>query len=139
MRAPCGSILSVLLVLAALNGCGGKLSPGAAGNSPAESPPPDGSTGSGGGGQLPPQRDSHPHSVTVTWDASPSVITGYRIYRGATDGGPYSVIGQVDAATRIYVDKDVTAGKTYYFVATAFNSDAESVFSNQAVATIPTP
>ena len=30
-----------------------------------------------------------PHSVALSWVASVSVVLGYNVYRGASDGGPY--------------------------------------------------
>ena len=38
-----------------------------------------------------------------------------------------------------YTDTNVTAGQTYYYVATAVEGSSESAYSNQATAVIPTP
>jgi hypothetical protein len=79
------------------------------------------------------------HSVTLSWTASttPS-IDGYRIYRATADGGPYVQVA-TGITTTSYLDAAVTAGSTYYYVATAYNVDGESVYSNQATAVVPTP
>ena len=80
------------------------------------------------------------HSVDLTWNASMSVVVGYSIYRGATSGGPYSKINSTLDASTAYTDSTVQAGQTYYYVATAVDSTgAESVYSNQVTAVIPTP
>ncbi len=81
------------------------------------------------------------HSVDMSWDAStgPDVV-GYNVYRGSVSGGPYSRINSALEATTRYTDNAVTAGETYYYVATAVNgSGHESGYSNQAQAVIPTP
>lgn len=81
-----------------------------------------------------------PHSVTLNWIASTSPnVVGYNIYRGTTRGGPYSLLtAQVTGTT--YKDTAVQAGQTFYYVATAVDSNSmESVYSNEATAVIPTP
>ena len=81
-----------------------------------------------------------PHSVSLTWTASASPnVTGYKIYRGGTSGGPYSLLTGVGTTTSA-TDNSVAAGQTYYYVVTAVdNNNAESTYSNQAQAVIPTP
>jgi HYDIN/CFA65/VesB-like, Ig-like domain len=80
------------------------------------------------------------HSVSLGWNASSSAVVGYNVYRGMQSGGPYAVLnGSPDASTS-YTDSSVQPGQTYYYVVTAVdNAGAESVFSNQAQAVIPTP
>jgi fibronectin type 3 domain-containing protein len=81
-----------------------------------------------------------PHSVDLTWNASTSVVVGYNVYRGTTSGGPYSKINSSLDGSTAYTDSTVQAGQTYYFVTTAVDSTgAESVYSNQVTAVIPTP
>jgi hypothetical protein len=88
-----------------------------------------------GTGTAPPQ-----HSVDLTWNASTSVVVGYNVYRGTTSGGPYSKINSSLDGSTAYTDSTVQAGQTYYFVTTAVDSTgAESVYSNQVTAVIPTP
>jgi fibronectin type 3 domain-containing protein len=81
-----------------------------------------------------------PHSVSLTWTASASGnVTGYKVYRSGTSGGPYSLITSVGTTTTA-TDNSVAAGQTYYYVVTAVgNGGAESTYSNQARAIIPTP
>jgi Abnormal spindle-like microcephaly-assoc'd, ASPM-SPD-2-Hydin len=82
---------------------------------------------------------SQGHSVDLSWNASTSEnIIGYNIYRGTTSGGPYSKINAVLDPSTVYTDTSVADGTTYYYVTTAVNSsNGESVYSNQAQATIP--
>jgi hypothetical protein len=88
-----------------------------------------------GTGTAPPQ-----HGVDLTWNASTSVVIGYNIYRGVTSGGPYSKMNAGLDGSTAYTDNSVQAGQTYYFVTTAVDATgAESVYSNQVAAVIPTP
>lgn len=79
------------------------------------------------------------HTVDLSWTASPDVV-GYNIYRSTTAGGPYSMINtSLDSATA-YTDDTVVSGTTYYYVATAVNSESQdSGYSNQAQAIVPNP
>jgi len=80
------------------------------------------------------------HAVSLTWKASTSTVIGYNIYRGTRSGGPYALINTSPEASADYSDTSVKAGTTYYYVVTAVNSkNAESVYSNQAVARVPSP
>lgn len=78
------------------------------------------------------------HSVTLHWTASTSPnITGYKIYRATAQGGPYASLTSVTGTS--YVDNAVGAGQTYYYVTTAVDSNnAESGYSNEATAVVPT-
>jgi hypothetical protein len=79
------------------------------------------------------------HSVDLSWTASTSNnITGYNIYRGIKNGGPYGKINSVLNASTQYSDTTVSNGVTYYYVTTAVNSsNEESGYSNQTTAVIP--
>lgn len=80
------------------------------------------------------------HSVNLFWDASSSSVTGYNVYRGGQNGGPYSKINDTPGAGTTYTDSSVQAGQTYYYVTTSVGTDGiESSYSNQGVAVIPTP
>jgi hypothetical protein len=79
------------------------------------------------------------HTVDLTWDASSGAV-GYNIYRGTVSGGPYTMINSSLDSTTAYTDSTVASGQTYYYVATAVNSESEeSGYSNQATAVIPNP
>jgi hypothetical protein len=82
-----------------------------------------------------------PHTVSLSWAASTSPsISGYKVYRGIVSGGPYTLVSASLVAGTSYVDNSVSAGQTYYYVTTAVDSsNAESGYSNEAVATVPTP
>jgi fibronectin type 3 domain-containing protein len=78
------------------------------------------------------------HTVDLTWNASNNAV-GYNVYRGTVSGGPYSVITSLDGTTA-YTDNTVASGQTYYYVATAVDSNSnESGYSNQTQAAIPNP
>ncbi len=75
--------------------------------------------------------DAH---VALHWDASPEVdVTGYRVYRATTSGGPYASIGEV--ATPAFDDTTVANEATYFYVVTAIDAHFESVRSAEVVAT----
>lgn len=79
------------------------------------------------------------HSVTLSWNASTSPsISGYKVYRGTASGGPYTQVATGLTSTS-YLDNAVSAGATYFYVTTAYNTDGESVYSNEAAAVVPTP
>ncbi|MCD6418547.1 T9SS type A sorting domain-containing protein [bacterium] len=72
-------------------------------------------------------------AVITTGSGGGITVTGYKIYRGTTPGGPYSYIGT--SGTESYSDGSVTDGTSYYYVVTATYSDAgESGYSNEAMA-----
>lgn len=81
------------------------------------------------------------HLVSLTWTASVSAgVTGYNVYRSTTSGGTYAQINSSLVTTTSFTDNNVSAGQTYYYVATAVNSsNQESGYSNQATATVPSP
>ncbi|MBV9574866.1 MAG: choice-of-anchor D domain-containing protein [Acidobacteriales bacterium] len=80
------------------------------------------------------------HAVDLSWVASTSQVSGYRVYRGSTTGGPYTKLtSSVNPATN-YIDASVQAGQTYYYVTTAVdNAGNESTYSNETRTAIPTP
>lgn len=83
---------------------------------------------------------SSSHYVTLTWTASTTPgVTGYNIYRSLTTGGTYTKLTPTAVSGTTYTDSNVTAGITYYYVATALVGSSESGYSNQASATVPTP
>jgi Abnormal spindle-like microcephaly-assoc'd, ASPM-SPD-2-Hydin len=78
------------------------------------------------------------HSATLSWQAGASSITGYNVYRGTTNGGPYSQINSALVGTTSYTDSTVVGGDTYYYVTTEINNQGqESGYSNVAEAQIP--
>ena len=79
-----------------------------------------------------------PHSVDLSWDASPSQVVGYNLYRGTQAAGPYGKLNSSLIAGLTFVDTSVQSGNTYYYVATAVDSSqVESGYSNVGTAVIP--
>jgi uncharacterized protein (DUF2237 family) len=82
-----------------------------------------------------------PGAIVLSWTASEDVTSGvklYKIYRGTTSGGPYTVIGTVNHPTTTYTDTTVgpVAGITYYYIVRAVDfAGLESDPSNEASAT----
>jgi fibronectin type 3 domain-containing protein len=77
--------------------------------------------------------------VSLSWTASTSSVVGYNVYRGTASGGPYSTkLTSSPVNDTNFVDSSVQSSSTYYYVATAVDSDSvESTYSNQAKAVIP--
>lgn len=78
-----------------------------------------------------------PHAVTLSWSASASTVSFYKVYRGSVSGGPYSLLStNVNATT--FTDSTVQSGTTYYYVTSAVNAaGTESIFSNEFQSLIP--
>jgi fibronectin type 3 domain-containing protein len=80
-----------------------------------------------------------PHTVALSWSTSSNVI-GYNVYRADVAGGTYVKVNAAPVAATSYVDSSVASGRTYYYVATALDSNnSESTYSSQAIAVVPTP
>ncbi len=80
------------------------------------------------------------HQANLSWSPSPSEVAGYNVYRGTQPGGPYALTNSALEATTSFSDPSVQPGNTYYYVVTAVDSSgAESTFSNEVQAVIPSP
>lgn len=77
------------------------------------------------------------HAGILTWNASTSTVTGYKVYRGTTSGGPYTLLATVNSLT--FTNTTVIPGTTYFWVVTALDNTQESVYSNEVSGTIPSP
>jgi hypothetical protein len=78
------------------------------------------------------------NSVSLSWTASTSTVSGYNVYRSTTSGGGYSKLNAALISGLSFSDTTAIAGATYFYVATAVDSGGdESADSNQATATIP--
>lgn len=79
------------------------------------------------------------HSVTLKW--TNNVDCPNRIYRASQAGGPYARLFESTNAITNYVDTDVEARKTYFYVVTSYcptTTPPESSYSNEVRADIPT-
>jgi len=100
-----------------------------------------GGAGTGGGGG---NGTGTQHSVVLSWTASDSEdVIGYNVYRGQQPGPPYTDFAKLNTSpipTTTYKDSSVSAGVTYYYVATAVDrKDKESIASNQVSVIVPSP
>jgi hypothetical protein len=80
------------------------------------------------------------HSVSISWDASPSPnVAYYKVYRATVNKGPYDLVG-TNITSTTYVDSTVQPGVAYYYVTTTVSAvGLESAFSNEFKCVIPTP
>lgn len=78
------------------------------------------------------------HNVNLAWSDFSSAAAGFNVYRGITTGGPYVKVNSSLVPISSYLDASVQSGNTYYYVTTAVDSaGSETVYSNEAVATVP--
>lgn len=78
------------------------------------------------------------HTVSLTWNASTSTVSGYNVYRTTVSGSSYVRINPSLDASLAYTDATVQNGTTYFYVTTAVDASGnESVFSNEVSAVIP--
>src|ERR1700758_757998 len=55
------------------------------------------------------------HSVDLRWNASPSLVVGYNVYRAEESGGPYTKVNSSPVGATNYKDSRVQAGHTYFY------------------------
>lgn len=80
------------------------------------------------------------HTVSTTWKASTTTgVTGYNLYRGTKTGGPYTLLAGMPVNALDFLDETDAAGNVYFYVVTATIGTVESLFSNEATISIPTP
>jgi fibronectin type 3 domain-containing protein len=85
-----------------------------------------------------PAEPANPHSVTISWTASPSPVAGYNVYRSSGPSKPVRLTNGIVSGTQ-YTDRTVEAGKTYsYYVTSVDSKGAESQPSSKITATVPT-
>ena len=78
------------------------------------------------------------HSVDLSWTASTSHVSGYRVYVSSVSGGPYTLLTKDLVKGTTYTDTNVKSGKTYYYMVTSVDaSGIESVASKEFAAKIP--
>jgi len=78
------------------------------------------------------------HSVTLNWNPSPSVVSGYNVYRRTVNETSYRKINSITVVAPTYTDTAVQSGMTYYYVTTAVSTAGkESAYSNEVSAKIP--
>ena len=78
------------------------------------------------------------HSVDLSWTASTSHVSGYRVYVSAVSGGPYTLLTKDLVKGTTYTDTNVKSGKTYCYMVTSVDANGtESVASKEFTAKIP--
>ena len=72
-------------------------------------------------------------SISLSWN-SVSKASGYYVYRSTSSSGSYPRVASLSSTT--YTDTDLSAGKTYYYKVTAYNSAGEGYGSYASAKTI---
>lgn len=76
--------------------------------------------------------------VYLAWDGNPSgSVTNYVVGRATSTGGPYTVIGNTMDTS--FMDTNVVAGDTYFYVVQAENAGGSSADSSEVSVYIPVP
>jgi fibronectin type 3 domain-containing protein len=71
-------------------------------------------------------------AVSLSWGAV-SGVSNYRVYRGTTAGGPYTLLAS--PANTSYVDSNLSNGTPYFYVIRSFGNGLESANSAEVTAT----
>lgn len=81
------------------------------------------------------------NAVKLTWTKSTTTdVDGYKIYRSEEKTKNFKEVGKTAKDIVEFLnDKEVTAGKTYYYIVRAYKASSESVNSNTAEVKIPLP
>lgn len=83
------------------------------------------------------QNRPNPHSVTISWTASPSAVQGYYVYRVSAPAAPVRLNVRVVEGTQ-YTDHTVEAGQTYnYYVTSVDPKGTESSPSVNLTVSVP--
>jgi hypothetical protein len=95
--------------------------------------------GCGAGSSQPPTVQVTSHSVTLSWVASGSSVSGYAIYRSSGDPtGPYYPLAITLPNATQYVDTTVVPGQSYFYTVTSYDSaNLQSLPTLAVSATIP--
>lgn len=77
-------------------------------------------------------------TVLITWQATPGAA-GYKVYIGTKSRTYSQVVNVPGADVTTYNAGDLDLKKRTYIAVTSYNAFGESKFSNEMVATTPTP
>jgi hypothetical protein len=78
------------------------------------------------------------HKVVLNWQASPSSVAGYNVYRRTIEGPGYERLNASPINALTYTDDTVQSGMTYYYVARSVGlHGGESVNSNIFTVSVP--
>jgi len=84
------------------------------------------------------QTGAKPHTVTLTWKASPSHVPGYNVYRKSKSETDYRKINPSLVQGLKYIDSSVESGATYHYVVRAVDAEGhESANSQEFTVVIP--
>ncbi len=77
--------------------------------------------------------------VDLSWKDNSGNETGFRIEKSLAENGPFTYLASVGAGVSTYADLYVTASKTYYYRVCAYNTVANSDYSNTVTVSTITP
>ena len=72
-------------------------------------------------------------SINLTWQDNSNSETGFKIIRKTTYMGLYETIATVGPNVTSYTDSGLTYAMQYFYAISAFNSNGESAYSNEAM------
>ena len=79
-------------------------------------------------------------SVVLHWDPnSEANLSGYRVYRSLTNGGPFVALNSTLLTTLGSCDLSVSNGLTYFYEITAVTTTSQESLPSTTLSTVPSP
>lgn len=77
--------------------------------------------------------------VTLKWSDNTNTESGFRLERKTGAGGSWAQLAQLGVNATTYQDSTIQPDLVYYYRVAAFNTTAQSAYSNEATATVTFP
>src|SRR6266436_5162459 len=79
-------------------------------------------------------------SVVLHWDPnSEANLSGYKVYRSLTNGGPFVALNSTLLTTLGFCDLSVSNGLTYFYEITAVTTTSQESLPSTTLSTVPSP
>ncbi|MCV9385032.1 fibronectin type III domain-containing protein [Reichenbachiella ulvae] len=76
-------------------------------------------------------------NVSLSWIDAPFNEEGFNVYKSENQGGPYDFIGSVGQGVESFLDSEISQGIEYFYVVSSYNSNGQSIVSNEVSLSIP--
>jgi len=79
-------------------------------------------------------------SIVLHWNPnSENYVSGYKVYRSLSSGGPYVLQSSSVLTTPGFCDLDVNDGQTYYYQVTALTTTSQESLHSSTISAVPNP